>query len=122
LAGLGWRSGRLCGRLRLITRDRRSPDLNLAALLQLVLAIGDHHVARSNSAGDIRHVLLREGDSDRTNIGVVIGLRHKNVGALRTALNGGGRDHRAVLANLQKEVDIDELVWPQGIFFIVEYS
>ena len=73
---------------RLVWRAARgSTGFDLAAVLQLVLAINDHRVSGLHSAADAHGIPRRKGHSDRDYFHRVVWLRCKDVRALRPALN-----------------------------------
>ncbi len=110
------------GGLRPASRRSRRTNFNLAALLQLVLAVGHHNFARGDSAGDHGNVVLREGNGDRAHIHRIVRLHHEHVSSLRTPLNGRCRDRGTVLPNFQQQADVHELIWPKRVVLVVEHG
>src|SRR5260221_1306069 len=88
--GAGTRSGRV-----------RGPDGR--ALLQFVLAIHHHALARSEALLDEGFTLLGLRDFNRANFDLLVLLDHESESALRPALNHRGGHERAVVSHGAKQ-------------------
>src|SRR5947208_16004845 len=94
----GWKSqaARRLGSGRLGCLALRRPDGDRRTVDQAELAIDDHLLAGFQAARNHRFAVLRTGDNDRLNLGDVVVLDDEDIGALRTELDGGGRNRQRV--------------------------
>src|SRR5260221_106339 len=111
LSGDGFRAapaGRAAG-----TGGVRVRGLDGRALLQFVLAIHHHALARSEALLDEGFTLLDLGDFHRANFDLLVLLDHESESALRPALNHRGGHDPAVFAHGQKQPRVDKLPRPK---------
>src|SRR5712664_755310 len=94
--------------------------LDLAAVLQFVLAVNDNHIAGLNSGGDAYIVAGSLRRSDRPSLRHIARRDNVDVNALRPALNRGGWNYRHAALGLHQQVHVDELVGEQFISFVFE--
>ena len=109
-----------CHSVRRVVAGAGIARLNLAAGLQLVLAVSDHHVPGIESAGNDRGVPLRQRNCHGARLDGLIRLDRINKCSLRTAQDRGRGHHCAVLARFKQQVRVDELVGPKLVVFVVE--
>src|ERR1700676_4820049 len=118
-------------RRRLVLALRRSPGwvgrpsggiagFNLAAVLQLVLAVNDHGVTRLESLADAHGVTRRKGQRDLLDFHGMVWQRQIDVGALRPALDGRRRNDGDVTFGVHQKMNIYELVGEENIVFVAE--
>src|SRR5712692_690450 len=94
--------------------------LDLAAVLQFVLAVNDNHIAGLNSGGDAHIVAGSLRRSDRPGLRHIARRDNVDVNTLRPALNRGGRNYRHAALGVHQQVHVDKLVGEQFISFVLE--
>ncbi len=92
----------------------------MAAGLQLVLTVGDHHIAGIDSARDNGRIALRQRDGDSAILHRLVRTHDVDERSMRTPQDGRRRNYSAVLPRLQKQIGVHELVRPQFVVFVVE--
>src|SRR5262249_35743383 len=105
--------GNLCRFLRpataATTATASATRLNIAAGVELVLAVCDYGFAGVQSLGDSAEVSFTERDGHVAHFRCFVGLYGEDVSALRPALNRRRRHYRVVLTDLQQQARIHEL-------------
>ena len=96
--------------------------LHMAARLEFVLSIGYDDFVWRDSAGNLNQISLRDRDIHIPGINCFILFHYVNVITLWPALYRGRRKHRCVLAGLKQQVNVNELVRPQLIIFVIKNS
>src|SRR2546427_10267115 len=83
--------------------------LDLAAILQFVLAVNDHHIAGLNSGGDAYIVAGSLRRSDRPGLCHIARRDNVDVNALRPALNRGGWNYRRAALWVSQRMHVGEM-------------
>ncbi len=96
------------------------PDVDLAALPQLLGAIHHDEFIGRQAGVDGRVLSMARADRDRSHRHRLVGLHHVDEGPLRPSLDGGGRHDRGPALDVQQQARIDELIGEQFIVVVRE--
>src|SRR5205823_6060745 len=109
-------------RAALATRwaPRRGADLDLRALHEPRLAVGDDRLAGLHAAGQDRLAALRAGDGHAARVHRLVGLDDEHERALLTGLQRLGRDHEGVVLDGERHGHVHELARPQALVAVGE--
>src|SRR5260370_340018 len=120
--GSGWRRGwapgwRSAGAAR--SRSGASGRRNdFAAILQLVLAIDNHDIARIQPIGQANAVACGQRDSDGMNFHLVVVADRIDVRSLWAALNSWCRNDGQIVPGVHEKVHIHELIGEERVVHI----
>src|SRR5271165_2095021 len=91
-----------------------------ASGLKLLLSIGYDFFSPLQSRRDYHGAALGQRDLHRTHLYCIVGVHDVAKRTVGSTQNGTRRSRYRVLAGFQQQVNIDELVWPEAVFGIVE--
>src|SRR5271166_5509939 len=112
---------RISSRASSRARRRRRGKGDGRAALELVLSAGNHALAVTEPRRDHGEVLRARADLDGTRLGRVVLGNDPSEQALRSALDGSGRDDEGIAAGVDQYPCIDEIPGPKPFILVREH-